>query len=75
MDDRQFMYNKSSDRDDVSITSSLAEFERFERELAQSSSTSSVEKIPSSDSKSSVSELLPLILQPAVTLVQFSQTH
>ena len=53
LDDRQFMYNKSSDRDDVSITSSLAEFERFERELAQSSSTSSVEKIPSSDSKSS----------------------
>ena len=54
LDERQFMYNKSADRDDISITSSLAEFERLERELAQSSSASSVEKItPDSGSRSS----------------------
>lgn len=53
MDDKPFMYLKSTERDDASVTSSLAEFERLEHDIGQSSSGGSVDKITPPDSKSS----------------------
>ena len=44
LDESKFL-SKSLEKDDVSVTSSLSEFERLEREVAQGSSDSSVEKI------------------------------
>lgn len=44
LDESKFL-SKSLEKDDVSISSSLADFERLEREVAQGSSDSSIEKI------------------------------
>lgn len=44
LDETKFL-SKSLEKDDVSISSSLADFERLEREVAQGSSDSSIEKI------------------------------
>ncbi|XP_053392979.1 titin homolog isoform X42 [Mercenaria mercenaria] len=44
LDETKFL-SKSLEKDDVSISSSLADFERLEREVTQGSSDSSIEKI------------------------------
>ena len=45
-----FKYSKSADRDDISVSSSLLEFENLELQVAQSGSVSSVKSIPDSGS-------------------------
>ncbi|XP_050393549.1 titin isoform X4 [Patella vulgata] len=51
VDDKKF-YGRMGDKDDRSVTSSLAEFERLEKQTAHSGSGSSVDKV-TPDSKSS----------------------